>query len=343
MRINILATAIAAVGSLQPGWGASISAASGVVGLTSDSGDKEWVLTTPGPKDTISWSSCPCTADGSPYGVANYGPEQKFNTAGAVPLGRTFAGFSRDVPGPLGSHTITKGSGSSTVSTVTIGAVPVSGYVALWRVDATGTLGTPSPSFPGLAPSWGSQATGNDPWSFNVADFTGLLTPTYDLFFEASLQQGDFYPDGKIGLHLDYMTAGGLLDILDITLDATGAHVASGGPSGLSVYLLSDLSEGPTGNPSELMSLAGLQTYLQNDLNGGSLAAPVTLGIELDHLAIPTTDLGDGTVAKINVDTFVTDAATAPEPSTVGLFGAGVLGLLVCHRRRRTSNARANG
>jgi hypothetical protein len=320
---------------------ASATASSGVVTLrpVTGSGSNNWAFSTPGAGTTINWISGPNSADGTIYGVQTSVPQQKFSLVGGVPLGKTFTPFSRNLPGPLLSHTITGGNGYSTATTVTLRGTPVSSWDAFWTVTATGTLGAPNSTlFPALAPSWGSQITGNDPWSLTSVDFSDITTPSYDLFFEASLQAGQFSPNGSIGLDASYQTASGQLDVLDISLDSAGAQVTSGVSSGMSLYALTSMDEGPTENPAELVSLSDIQTYLENNLDAqDNLTAPLTLGIVLDGLPVPTTDLGDGTVANISVDAIADDAAVGPVPEPSTFASLGAMGLIMAWRRRRSA------
>lgn len=166
-----------------------------------------------------------------------------------------------------------------------------------------------------------------------------MTGPSYNLFFAASLASGSFTPGGSIGLDASYLTASGSTDLLNISINGSGAVVTNSNPSDLSFYLLSSLSEGPTENPAEKTTLAGIESLLNKDLSHDSLTAPLYVGIVWDNILVPTTTMGDGAVAEIQVSSSVAASSVAassvPEPSAWLLLGTGVLGSLCWLRRGR--------
>jgi hypothetical protein len=280
--------------------------------------------------DTIKWNSGPNYTDGSPAPWSHtQSVEQKFSYnphPPILPIGRTLTGFSY-VDGPtggtkppvcvpaLGSCALTSGSGSST-------AAPPS-YTATWTVSASGILGTAA------TPEYISTASGDDPWTVSAADLAGL-SGGYSMFFTAGLDGAMFSPNGSVGLEVDYSTAAGSIDLLQVLLDPSGAHLSSS-PSaaalGLTIFLVPSPGTDPNTFSGAALTLSEIQNLLQLGLSGNNLSGPIELGFLLNNLPIPTVDMGNGVLAQVDVTATANDHAqgsAAPEPGTLSLFGCGV-------------------
>jgi hypothetical protein len=99
---------------------------------------------------------------------------------------------------------------------------------------------------------------------------------------------------------------------------------------------LSSSDEGPTEVTSNPLTPSQLETILRGDVRNNSISSPLYVGIELDGIPVPTTALGDGSLARIHVDTSVMDAAgSVPEPSALVLAGIACTILAACHNLKR--------
>jgi hypothetical protein len=315
---------------------ATATASSGGPALSEVKGKNKFTFTNPVADDrdvTIVFTSGVNHTDGKAWPQVSSDPQSKFDNIGAEPKGRTFTPFPHtDGPGPLESFAITNGKGGSRIS---------SGYWSIpeakWTVTATGKLGN---SKEGKKPSWDSTASGDDPFQIQSSDFSEITGDKYNLFLEAGLDAGSFSPLGEISFRVFYRTASQSFDLLDIALDSTGAIVTSAIPasSSLSIYRLSSLDEGPTENPSNLISLADIQAELDVDANKRTIIEPLYFGLVLSNLDVPTVSFSaNDVVAETGVDLSVSDAAAVPEPSSYMLttVGVGLIGLMA--RRRRLS------
>jgi hypothetical protein len=304
-------------------------------GNKNQDGSTTWRIWTPTDRDTIRWISGSNVTDGTTNGPYNFGPETKFKFEenSTTPLAKTFNGFTQNNgPGPKGSTTSTSGGGSS-------GTVPGTlwgtNYEANWTINATGSLG-------GVAgAAWTSRAHAIDPIEITSTQLqeNGVSGSSYKLFFAASLGSGSFTPGGSIGLDASYQTASGSTDLLNISIDGSGAVVTNSNPSNLSFYLLSSLAQGPTENPVAAMTLSGIQSMLNQNLSNNSLTAPLYVGIVWDNVPIPTTTMSDGALAEIQIGSSVV-ASAVPEPSAWLLLGTGLLGAICWQRRGRGSPRR---
>jgi len=121
-----------------------------------------------------------------------------------------------------------------------------------------------------------------------------------------------------------------MLPLLDIT--ATPNSVTVTGDADASYYLLSAIDAAPTTDPGNQVSLDWIQASLLNEIDASGSISPLYIGICVDGIAIPTTDMGNGVVAIVHDDIQATDQATIPEPATLSLLSLGELAVL---RRRR--------
>jgi hypothetical protein len=332
---SLLVVLTAAAGRL--GQAATVVAGSGIAAgqPASEKGENTWRFSDPTPKDTITWTSGENTADLMHFPMRTFGPEMKFAfPSGGQPAGRdSFDGFSLNQVGPLGSSAITEGEGAS--ATGIEGSVYGTNSHAFWFITADGVLGRAgSAGFGG--PHWFSQATGKDPYSLTPEQLSRFTSEShYNLYFAAALVSGSYSPRGSIGLNAYYQTASGTLNLLDISLSAGGGSVTSDNPSGLSFYRLSNIDEGPTEVAANRLTLGQIGDLLTADVSSdNTIDQPLYLVIVLDDLPVPTTDLGDGSVAKYGVGSRAQDAAAIPEPSALLLLGIGALTSLALTRVR---------
>jgi hypothetical protein len=304
--------------------------AGGWFNKTSAGDTQSWRFFNPTTSDTIMWTSGPDTIGTTTIPMRTDGPEQKFlivplpgGGTGIVPHG--FAGFSyTDGPISPGTSTVTTtGSGSS--SSVSGRFTTTISYFAEWKVTANGT-----------GPSWTAKSTGNDPFLIHPSDFAGITGPNYDLFFTASLESGNYSPNGAIEMDVSYNTALGNTTLLDIMLDGNGAHVNGGDLSYLSIFQLTDPSEGPTLLPDEKRSPSMIKFLLDSYAASRNINSPLYLGFFLDDIPVPTTLLNDGSVANISVRSQVSDANVS-EPSTFMIISSSILCLLAYLRRIQAS------
>ena len=274
---------------------------------------------------TLTWTSGPNTADGTPYPLVTYPtapdlPIHKFvNNGGGFPQGIPVVSvFSRDCPGDYGSVSTTSGTASSTVG--------VFNYTCNFTVTADGTLGN-NPN-PPPNPEWSSKATGKDPWPDFSDDVPDPSQLTYDVYIPVGI--GGSPGNGSISFSTSYETADTMLPLLDIT--ATPNSVTVTGDADASYYLLSAIDAAPTTDPGNQVSLDWIQASLLNEIDASGSISPLYIGICVDGIAIPTTDMGNGVVAIVHDDIQATDQATIPEPATLSLLSLGELAVL---RRRR--------
>jgi hypothetical protein len=308
---------------------AEVEGHSGGWGLNTRSGSASWVwFTNPTAATQIKWTSGANEADATPFGPHPTVSEAKF--APGPPLaGKTFKPFAHTDNGPKGSTSDTSGSGSSTV---TPGTLWGTNYSASWLITATGELG-PGPG----AVNWKSKMEGVDPFAITSQMLDDAdAGPTFDLFVSAGLS-GHYSANGGIGLDVSYETNDGTSNLLSIWLDATGAAVSNDSLSNLTIYHLASADEGPTLNPSEIVTLSDIQTLLNADIAlDHSLDTPLYLGFVLTDVPRPTVELADGAVANIYNGVTAVDAdAAVPEPGGWAMTIAGFAMLGGALRRRR--------
>ncbi|WP_242034649.1 PEP-CTERM sorting domain-containing protein [Microcystis flos-aquae] len=299
---------------------ASATGSSGGIGGR-DSGSNQWIWSTPTAADTIKWTAGPNQADGKIFPKISSAEQKFFIPILGNPSGLTFAGINYTNSGPRGSVTQSVGSGNSyTAPAATYGT----NYYAQWTVVADGTLG-PTPPV-----NWASQTTGNDPWNLTSAQLTdiGITGTKADFWIPVGLVSGDYSKSGGIGLKASYTTASGTINLIDIAIDVNQVNVTSDSLSGLSFYLLNSINEDPIENPANLITLSSIKSILENDvLSDRKLDNPLYLGIVLSGIAVPTIDLGNGSVAIVDVSAQANDGAAIPEPSsTIGLLALGIFG-----------------
>jgi hypothetical protein len=105
------------------------------------------------------------------------------------------------------------------------------------------------------------------------------------------------------------------------------------------------LSDGPTAiDPSNLVGVAAIRSMLEADvLSDLVLDSPLVLGFLLSGISAPTTDLGDGSVARVLVASGAFDAnealAVVTLPGTAWLFMIGVSFLYGSSRLRREGSS----
>ena len=295
-------TASCAVAKAGSGFFASRTATS------SDSAS--WRFSTPDFGDLMIWTSGENHADGTLFPQIGdpIWTEFKFNLL-IPPTGKTLAGFGpRNDLGGWGSVATTSGSGASVAIPGTLWGT---NYTVSWQVTATGSRG------PASLTSWDSRAEGRDPFSVTPAKLAqaGITGSQYDLYFPAELSGGSHLGvSGSLKLRAFYDDAAGSTKLLDISADSSGVTVTSDNPPGVSYYLLSSTAEGPTEVAANQVSLATIQSMIAADLaTDAILNNSVSVGIVLDNLPVPTVDLGDGSVAKIRVETEANDHDGGPD------------------------------
>lgn len=314
----------------QSAYASTINAtATSLTGRQTAVGSNTWFFFTPKSTDTILWTTGENETDGGTHSKMSF-VEPKFDTLSSPPavLGTVFSFDRTDGPGIYGSTADTSGSGSSGSATTTVfpvGIPPYTQYAANWTVTATGQVGT-KPSPPGAKVGWASQATGTDPFGLTLAEVSPL-GPRYDLFFVTELSSASFSPEGGIGFGVSYETAAGVNHLFSLTADATGANVTSDDIA-TTFFLLNQSSGVVTGTETSLSALGALIDG--QILPDRSLNSPVTIGFLLSGIPVPTVDLGDGTVARVSVETSAFDAAEIPEPSTFVLVAGSAIGSILC-------------
>jgi hypothetical protein len=287
-------------------------------------------------KETINWKTGEDAADGKQFcsTPCNEGSEPKFDPGpkpGTFAGRKAFQGFNVTFTGDNGSISNPSGEGSSTVGKCSQFNDTICG-TATWTVHADGMLGKDTT----LNRSWITRAEGSDPWPFSPSDFAGFGS-TYDLWTPAGLDALDVGPMGAAGLDVQYQTAAGFVDLLDISFTSAGAVVQGSSLPGIQYYQLSDINQGPTFDPSLLLTAAQIQSMLNADMAGGQLLSPFLIGIYTPNLSVPTVALADGSVAAIDVNASAFDQASAPgvptpEPST-WVVGLGAALVFIVRRR----------
>jgi hypothetical protein len=291
-------------------------------------GKSTWIVSTPTGAETIGWSSGPTTLDDYyTYVQKQYGPEFKFTVPLVRPSFRFFTGFTNtDGPGKTGGTTASQsGSGSSTVSVNRFGT---NFERADWTVSASGVLGIP-PRL-GLSPgaSYQTTAVAKDPWPITPSQLAemGVTGSSYSLFFPVGLSAGRYSANGDITLDASYETASGNRPLFHLDLNAR--HDIVTGDSQANFYLLDSLDDTDPNldlTSSSQRTLSQLETLLSDDVTNDTLNSPLYIGIDLENLPVPMMDMGDGSVARIHIDSSVIDAASVPEPSTLSLYSLGIL------------------
>ena len=275
-------------------------------------GSTVWRISSPTGSESIGWSSGPTDLDDSCYlyGQLQYNPEPKFDVIPGGVKGRFFGGFKHtDGPGrPTGSTARQSGFGGSFVP-----GVRGASDVAEWWISASGTLGIPGTIC--TTASYKTSASGGDPWPITSAQLNemGITGSSYSLFIPLGLDGGSFSPGGDITLHVSYVTAAGVFTLLDIDLNPEQTIVS--GDARARFYLLPSrdyIDPNSTLTLGNQVTLTQLQNVLSNDESEGNLINPVYIGVELENIAVPTATLPDGSLAHIDVDTSVTDSASAP-------------------------------
>ncbi len=248
-----------------------------------------------------------------------------------------FTGFTGGAgPGAVGSTATTSGSGASSVTY----GVAVNDYEASWNVVATGTLGA------GAGAYYDAYAAGNDPWPVFAEDFVGVATGTFDLWVPFEITGGQSLgtgQDGQVqfasgfGFDVSYTTSEESLRLLDVAVSGTTSHVAPDSPLNFSMFRISSVTAAPdTSNP---LSKSQLEALLNADLlTDRTIDTPITLGLRVTGLKIPTILRDDGSVAQISAASHAFERqALVPEPATLV---TGLIGLLAAggwhHRRSRS-------
>lgn len=312
---------------------ATAGSGEGAVRNATGTGSASWHFFNPSPADQITWTSGINHTDGTEHPKEIEGIEFKFQfppNPGDDFTGTIFTGFE-DLdggPAPARSEAITRGRGLSEGITGFFGTRAV----ARWTVTATGKLAGRSGA------SWDSQASGEDPFALTSEAFESVNEPFYDLFFEVGLTGGNISSAGTIAFDVAYETSAVSRTLLHILLDATGARVSNDGSGDVRLFLLSGFEEGPTEIAANLTDLLSIESMLGSDIAVDlTLDNPMYLGILLEDLAVPTEDLGDGSLARLHVDLSVSDADVrdVSEPYALGLCVAGLVILRHSLHRRR--------
>jgi hypothetical protein len=275
----------------------------------------------------MNWTDGKNTADNLTAGPTKTS-EKKFTQGLTGTNGSTsthiFTGFSSTLgPGNKGSTAITSGSGASTVTYHPV----INDSEAAWTVIASGTLGATPGAF------YDSDATGTDPWPITADDLSVVQGSQYDLWMPFEISGGNSLGSGPgfssaFGYDLDYATASGTTPLMQVNISGGLVTVSGDAAANFSLFLINSLDAAPqTTNP---VTFSQLQNILAADLaSDNTIDTPIALGLRLTGLAIPTTDLGDGSVAVISESArAVEDKASVPEPSTWVLFATAMPGLL---------------
>jgi hypothetical protein len=347
----LLVTGICLCGAIS-GWANTITATAGNLGKNQDVVNNgviphAWNYTPPKAGSGITWIAGVDTEDDmnnpnppvstfNPYFVGGQ-PEQLQGFAPQNPL--TFKGS-------LGSQAINKGVGQSQV-TPNQGSDNHTNYSATWTATATGSLGT-AKTVGNVTqnPNWHSTTQGNDPWYLNPSDFLPT-TGTYNLFFMSEVDSVNLSPVGSFDYDVNYQTATGTVDLLNISGGDGSLTVTLNPFPGLSVYQLTSQNEGAADITSPPLTAGQIQGLFQSVANAGQLFSPVTFGFVIDNLPIPTQDMGGGAVAAMNVNTTVVDSQTGngsqatPEPAAFLLIVPGLVVLSVLRRHRKFARSPA--
>jgi hypothetical protein len=314
-----------------PGHSTTIFAVAGNLEKAKDTTNSSFSSMAPAANSSIQWFSGPNNLDGTVTQSPRVSLGAAQNYFGAGNAGQALGPVSATYgPGGAGSTVTNSGEGNSS-SAVKAGVGTV--YTANWSATATGHLGG------GANAQWHAHTDGVDPWSMNASDFSNLPGPTFDLFFMAGITDADFDSlDSGINFDVGYRTGGGTIALLQMSANGSGAQAHIGSLSGLEIFLLSSPTDGPADISGSPLTAADIQGLLMGLVNTGSLSSPLIFGFELNGQAIPTQDMGGGTLAQFTVDAGVSDGAAGsavPEPASLSLFAAGGVLIVLGRLRRR--------
>ena len=309
-----------------------ITAASGlpaVKGKPVNTGSGGWESTGVTAKDSISWTSGINTADFKDFAKTSYGPTPYFTfTPGStVPAGGPLTGFSRIDIGPQLTEVITAGFGASAVN----------------KGVASATYSVLALGFPLNPPNFQHNATASaiDPWAYSALDFANLdPLQNVDLFFPSAIVSGSLGPLGSLDFHVDWTTAAGTLQLLNILMVSSALTITQDFVPGLQIYQLSPGNMTPTGIIGPPLSLSDIRNLVASSLgSGGSLQAPISLGFMVNNVPFPTATLTDGSLGNFGASITAQDqgirSGNTPEPGTWVLIGAGLLCLSQVSRKHR--------
>lgn len=264
------------------------------------------------------------------------GPPTEFSTTevkfGAGPAARNWTGFNETCPSPVvvgRTRSTGDGFGSSTV--VLTDWFP---YRATWKVSAGGLPGAVAGG------EYRSYAKGKDPWPGTAATFAHITGSLFDLYVPLGIDGGSSDGTGggvasRFGFDVSYEAGTGPpMLLLHIELSGTQVVDVSGPPSGVRYFLMPTANSAPTTLPQYEISLSGigsLRSLLEADLSGNSqIDTPLTIGVFVKDLPVPTLDLGQGVLANLHVDAFAYDSGNAPASiPTVSEWGLVVMTLFV--------------
>lgn len=257
-------------------------------------------LVAPSVDSDITWISGANVTDQQVH-VQQQWTESKFDRSELGGIGaRTLAGFKdADGPGPRGSTTETRGSGSTEVEYTPEG-VAASAHVVL---TAIGNLGrVPNDGQTPVVVDYSARAEAKDPLIVKAAQLaeTGLGSGLADVFFGYALQALDI--SGGVPGFGQYSTAsaawsvvvGGVAtSVMSLAVNAAGEVAVTGSP-GVSIFRLDSLL-GPL--PSDLttaISIASIEALLRADiLPDNRLDTPLFFGALIeDAFDFDDSDLG---------------------------------------------------
>lgn len=273
-------------------------------------GESVWRYWDPTPKDVIEFTSGRNAHDGVFVPKKYLGPYTKFDfpAAGGVAGIPLTDGFDRKTEGACGS--VAESVNWST-SYKALGSRWGWNWYCGWACAADGVLGKPENC--NTTPYWSAETEVKDPRVLTSMSFDtlGINESYYDLFFTVGLDSAEYSPRGSVQLTASYETVSGVINVLNINLSESGVTITNDAPSGLSIYRLTSLTEGPTENPDSLRTLSAIQSSLTADLAGDRvLDNPIYLGLVWQDIPVPTLAIDStGAVAKIHVDTRTTDRA----------------------------------
>ena len=296
-----------------PSFAHDASVHAGTGGGTAKTPDGSWRSTFvkhPNAKDNVTWNSGRYEADGAIRARVTT-TETKLTVVNGEVTGAKdpWAGFFRHFAGPLGSWAEGEGKGYTKYMPVG-GNITAPGYYSFWSVYVKGGLGSGQGKR-----SFDSRARGLDPIMMTPHNFDGIPGPTYDLFIPVQLSSANYGTGSGVKFHVSYQTAAdGDRDLLDITISPFGVDVTGSGDPDVRFFVQDSLTQGCPEDTDTPVTLPLIHSLVVSRIAGDSLTAPVSMGIWLSNLPIPTTPMGspalatnaaladDDVLAQIHVD-----------------------------------------